>query len=595
MVASCGNLSGTAGAMYVHSSQGKKTLGRFFCPEMEEMMEASITALDYKIRLMAGRIKELREIEGLTTYEMASKTQISRDEYIKRESGEADLNSTFIYRCALALGVDVTDIIEGNSPKLNRITVTRAGEGQEISAAYGMTYFNMAYSFKGRIAEPLYVKCKYDSESEHKDIELTSHDGQEMDICISGKLMVQVGEHRTVLNPGDSCYFDSSIPHGMIAVGGADCEFYAIVLNPTGAAIPELTPVKYSPVSRIEAEKSEQPGIWQKWIDVETTKTGTPVKIEFKNTDSFNFAFDVVDELGRTKPEKLAMLHLSKDKVERRITFSDMKKESARCANYFSSLGIRKGDKVLLILKRHYQFWYAMLGLNKLGAVAIPASNQLLSHDIEYRINAAGISVVICTSDGETADEVDKAGANCPTLIHKIIVGEDREGWRSFDKEYQRYSSSFPRTQDSPKGDDLLLMFFTSGTSGYPKIAAHNHKYPLGHFHTARYWHMTDVDGLHFTISDTGWAKAMWGKLYGQWLNESATFVYDFDRFHAQDIMPLFAKYQITSFCAPPTMLRMMIKEDLSKYDFSSVHHMTTAGEALNPEVYRQFEKLTGL
>ena len=562
---------------------------------MEEMMEASITALDYKIRLMAGRIKELREIEGLTTYEMASKTQISRDEYIKCESGEADLNFTFIYRCALALGVDVTDIIEGNSPKLNRITVTRAGEGQEISAAYGMTYFNMAYSFKGRIAEPLYVKCKYDSESEHKDIELTSHDGQEMDICISGKLMVQVGEHRTVLNPGDSCYFDSSIPHGMIAVGGADCEFYAIVLNPTGAAIPELTPVKYSPVSRIEAEKSEQPGIWQKWIDVETTKTGTPVKIEFKNTDSFNFAFDVVDELGRTKPEKLAMLHLSKDKVERRITFSDMKKESARCANYFSSLGIRKGDKVLLILKRHYQFWYAMLGLNKLGAVAIPASNQLLSHDIEYRINAAGISAVICTSDGETADEVDKAGANCPTLIHRIIVGEDREGWRSFDKEYQRYSSSFPRTQDSPKGDDLLLMFFTSGTSGYPKIAAHNHKYPLGHFHTARYWHMTDVDGLHFTISDTGWAKAMWGKLYGQWLNESATFVYDFDRFHAQDIMPLFAKYQITSFCAPPTMLRMMIKEDLSKYDFSSVHHMTTAGEALNPEVYRQFEKLTGL
>ncbi|MGN1163374.1 MAG: AMP-binding protein, partial [Candidatus Ornithospirochaeta sp.] len=385
-------------------------------------MEASITGLDYKIREMAGRIKELREIEGLTTYEMASKTQISRDEYIKCESGEADLNFTFIYRCALALGVDVTDIIEGNSPKLQSMTVTRCGEAQEISAAYGMTYFNMAYSFKGRIAEPLYVKCKYDEEAEHRDIELTSHDGQEMDICISGKLLVQVGEHRTTLNPGDSCYFDSSTPHGMIAVGGSDCEFYAIVLNPTGATIPELSPVKYAPASKEAANRKEEGGIWQKWIDVETSGTGTPVSIKFKDTDSFNFAFDVVDELGRTKPEKLAMIHLSGDKTERRITFSDMKKESARCANYFSSLGIKKGDRVMLILKRHWQFWYAMIGLNKLGAIAIPASNQLLAHDIEYRINAAGVSAIICTSDGESANEVDKAASSCPTLKCRMIV-----------------------------------------------------------------------------------------------------------------------------------------------------------------------------
>ena len=180
-------------------------------------------------------------------------------------------------------------------------------------------------------------------------------------------------------------------------------------------------------------------------------------------------------------------------------------------------------------------------------------------------------------------------------LKNKLIVNGTREGWRTFDEEYTMYSSHYKRTDDAPGGDDLMLMYFTSGTSGYPKIAAHNYKYPLGHFHTAKYWHTVDTKGLHLTISDTGWAKAMWGKLYGQWLAEGAVFVYDFDRFDAADILPLFAKYHITSFCAPPTMLRMMIKQDISKYDFSSVKHMTTAGEALNPEVYRQFEKATGL
>ena len=205
------------------------------------------------------------------------------------------------------------------------------------------------------------------------------------------------------------------------------------------------------------------------------------------------------------------------------------------------------------------------------------------------------VSTIVCTADGESADQVDIAAKNCPQLVNKLIVGGEREGWRNFDEEYTLFSSHYKRTQDAPGGDDLMLMFFTSGTTGYPKIAAHNYKYPLGHFHTAKYWHNVDPDGLHFTISDTGWAKSMWGKLYGQWLCEAATFVYDFDRFDAADIMPMFAKHKITTFCAPPTMLRMMIKEDLSKYDFSSVRHMTTAGEALNPEVYRQFEKATGL
>ncbi len=568
--------------------------------QTNRMTEASsMSGLDFKIKEMAGRIRALREIEGLEPSQMAAKTGISTEEYIRCESGESDLNFAFIYRCALALNVNVTEIIEGYSPKLKSYTVTRAGAGQEIAKAHGMVYYNMAYAFRNRIAEPLFVRSAYSEEAQHKDIELTTHAGQELDIVIEGKLMVQVGEHTEVLSAGDTIYYDSDTPHGMIAVGGQDCVFYAIVLNPTGEPIPELAPAEVLPAVKKEVtrrdERDDRDRVWRRFIDVTENALGTPTSITFKNTDKFNFAFDLVDAVADKDPEKLAMLHVSKDHTERRFTFKDMKKASAQCANYFKSLGIRKGDRVMLVLKRHYQFWFAMLGLNKLGAIAIPATNQLQEHDFEYRFRSAGVSAILCTADGDTAHQVDIAAESCPTLKHKIIVNGEREGWRTFDEEYTLYSSHFTRTEDSPCGDDLLLMFFTSGTSGYPKIAAHNHKYPLGHFHTARYWHNVEPDGLHLTISDTGWAKSMWGKLYGQWLCEAATFVYDFDRFDAADILPMFARHKITTFCAPPTMLRMMVKEDISKYDLSSVRHMTTAGEALNPEVYRQFEKATGL
>ncbi len=552
-----------------------------------------ITALDFKIKEMAGRIRALRELEGLSAEDMAAKTGVTVAEYTECESGLSDLNFAFIYRCAMALNVNVTDIIEGYSPTLKSYTVTRFGAGQKVSQAHGMTYYNLAYAFRDRIAEPLYVRSVYDESAQQKDIELTTHAGQECDLIISGKLKVQVGEHIEVLGPGDSIYFDSDTPHGMIAVGGEDCVFYAIVLNPTGEPIPELTD---KPISeRAMVHKDTKDRIYKQFIDVTENEKGTPTSITFKNTENFNFAFDLVDALADREPEKLAMLHVSRDHTERRFTFKDIKKASNQCANYFKSLGIKKGDRVMLILKRHYQFWFAMIGLNKLGAIAIPAPNQLVEHDLEYRFQAAGVSAVLCTADGDTAHQVDLAAVHCPDLKHKLIVNGTRDGWRSFDEEYTLYSTHYNRTADAPGGDDLMLMFFTSGTTGYPKIAAHNYKYALGHFHTARYWHDVDPDGLHFTISDTGWAKAMWGKLYGQWLCEAATFVYDFDRFDAADILPMFAKYKITTFCAPPTMLRMMIKQDISQYDFSSVKHMTTAGEALNPEVYRQFEKATGL
>ena len=544
---------------------------------------------------MSARIRELREITKLSVEEMAVRTDVTPEEYIKCENGDSDLNFAFIYRCAQAFGVDVTDIIEGVSPTLRSYVVTRNGQGQMIEHAHGMVYYSLASAFQNRIADPLYVKCDYNAEAENREIELTTHDGQEMDIVISGHLMVQVGTHTEVLNPGDTIYYDSGTPHGMRAALGEDCVFYAIVLNPSGEPIPELSHAPAFVDTKIKIKEDKKERIYKKYIDVVKDENGTPTKITFKNHEHFNFAFDIMDELAKKDPDKLAMLHVSRDKVESRFSFNDIKHMSNRCANYFKALGIKRGDRVILILKRHYQFWIAQLGLMKLGAIGIPAVAQLQAHDIEYRFKTSGATTVICTADGDVAHQVDIAAESYPELERKLIVNGEREGWHNFNEEYVLYSSHYEKPDDAPGGDDLMLMYFTSGTSGYPKIAAHNYKYPLGHFHTAKYWHCVDPDGLHLTISDTGWAKAAWGKFYGQWMCEGALFIYDFDRFDAADILPMFAKYHITTFCAPPTMLRMLIKQDISKYDLSSVKHMTTAGEALNPEVYRQFEKATGL
>ena len=511
--------------------------------------------------------------------------------------GRSDLNFAFLYRCALAIGVDVEDIIEGSSPNLNSFTLTRRGEGQRIEEAHDMIYYNMAASFRNRIAEPLYVQAAYSAETEKEDIKLTTHEGQECDIVIEGQLKVQVGEHISVLNPGDSIYYDSGTPHGMIAVGGKDCLFYAIVLNPTGAPIPELTPEKAMPGTALQEFPAEngRTRVWHRFADVEKDENGTPVKITFKNTEKFNFAFDVMDAIAEEVPNKLAMLHLDRDHHENRFTFNDIKRASNRCANYFKALGIRKGDRVMLVLKRHYQFWFSMVALHKLGAIAIPATNQLKEHDFEYRFNSAGVKALICTADGDTAEIAERAAKNCPSVQTLIMVNGYREGWHDFNAEYPLFTRRYHRPEDASCGDEPALMFFTSGTTGNPKMAQHKHTYALGHYVTAKYWHCCERDGLHFTISDTGWGKSLWGKLYGQWLCEGAVFVYDFDKFDAADILPMFKKYNITTFCAPPTMLRMFIKVDLANYDLSSIHHMTTAGEALNPEVFRQFEKATGL
>ena len=558
------------------------------------MKQQAAAGLDLKLQEMAQRIRDLREIVGLTPEDMARLTDVSLEEYLRCEAGESDLNFAFIYRCAQACGVDVTDIIEGASPRLSNYTLTRAGEGQHIEHAHGMTYYNMAARFKKRVAEPLYVVAEYSEEAQLRPIECTTHEGQECDIVLSGQLKVQVGEHIEILNPGDIIYYNSTASHGMIATGGRECVFYAIVLEGPEDAVP--APVREKKLERRPepAKPDQEPRIWEKFITVQEGGDGSLEKIEFKDPDRFNFAFDVVDGLARRKPDKLAMLHVDRNKVERYFTFQDMARYSSRAANYFLSLGIKRGDRVLLILKRHYQFWFAILGLHKIGAVALLASNQMMEHDLAYRYQAAGISAVVCTSNGQVSYEAERAAEQFPGMV-KIMVDGRREGWHDFDGEFRLFSDEFVREKDAPCGEDLMLMFFTSGTTGFPKAAAQCYKYPLGHFVTAKYWHCVDPEGLHLTISDTGWAKAMWGKLYGQWLNEAAVFVYDFDRFDAADILPMFAKYKITTFCAPPTMYRMLIKQDLSHYDLSSIEHATIAGEALNPEVFHQFQKHTGL
>jgi len=538
---------------------------------------------------IASRIKEMREIMGFSIEEMSKKTNVSVETYKKYENGGEDLPFSFIHKCAIAFGIDFTDLLEGRSARLKSFAVTRKGEGQITVKEDGIEISNLAPMFQKNGVEPYWVKYEYSEEQQNKPIETTTHGGQEFDIVIHGSLKIQVGEHTVVLNEGDSIYYDSGTPHGMIAVNGEDCVFCAVVVP--GEDNADEKALRKSIVTARRATDL----LIKNFIQCKEDENGALKEINFTNEDKYNFAYDTVDAIADKYPNKLAMLHISRDKTERRFTFKDLKRESNRCANYFKSLGIKKGDKVMLVLKRNYQFWISILALHKIGAVGIPATNQLLKHDFEYRFNAAGVSTILCTADGTTADQADMAIANCPQVTTKIIVNGKRDGWRTFDEEYVLFSTHCDRTEDTACGDDTMIMFFTSGTTGYPKMAEHSYKYALGHYITAKYWHNVQTDGLHLTISDTGWGKALWGKLYGQWMSEGAVFTYDFDRFDASEILPMFKKYNITTFCAPPTMYRMIIKEDLSKYDLSSIKYATTAGEALNPEVFYQFEKQTGL
>lgn len=312
--------------------------------------------------------------------------------------------------------------------------------------------------------------------------------------------------------------------------------------------------------------------------------------------ENFNFAYDVVDEYARTEPNRTALVWCDDNGGESVFSFQDLKIASNKTANFLLSKGIKKGDAVMLILRRRYEFWYFLLALHKIGAIAVPATNLLLKSDIEYRTNAAAIKMIVSLEDKDLQRQIDLALPNSPTVKTLVTTGH-RDGWVSFADEYPNQSDDFTRPQGdgATANEDIMLLYFTSGTSGYPKMVQHNFTYPLGHIVTARYWQKVVDGGLHLTLAETGWAKAVWGKIYGQWLAGSAVFAYDMVTFVPGRLLEKMERYKVTTFCAPPTVYRYLVRQDFTKYDLSSLVHCTTAGEALNGEIYNKFLEKTGI
>ena len=366
-----------------------------------------------------------------------------------------------------------------------------------------------------------------------------------------------------------------------------------------------------------------------RYVDETYDENGLLKTFKVKYPDDFNFGYDVVDDIAVNDPDRRAMVWCNPEGEEHVFTFADMKRWSDKTANFLAAQGIGKGDFVLVILRRHYQFWFVATALAKLGAVMVPATFMLKEHDLEYRLNGASIKSIICTSVGDIADVVDNVYSECPSVTSRILVngagggttprnedgslvavagtvgealsGEEgicaapvsREGWVDFNTGVREASDEFERIDTLAA--DPMLMYFSSGTSGNPKMVLHNSGYAVAHLITAKHWHNVQPDGIHFTIADTGWGKAVWGKYYGQWLMEACVFTYDFDRFHPSEILSLIGKYRITTLCCPPTMYRLMMSENFDDYDLSSLVYSTTAGEALNPDLFNFWKEHTGL
>lgn len=330
-----------------------------------------------------------------------------------------------------------------------------------------------------------------------------------------------------------------------------------------------------------------------KYIEETLDENGVLTDIKFNVPKDFNFAYDVVDELARTKGGDLAMIWSNDLGEKHYFTFQDMKDGSDRAAKAFQQQGIGKGDMVMLILKRHYHFWFAILALNKLGAVVVPATNQLQQHDLVYRFQRGDIKALVAVNEENLVNAVDSAEEEYGKKVVKFLSCGHREGWINFNEALEN-DGDFVKPEERHV-EDMMLVYFTSGTTGMPKMVAHNNGYALQHLITAKYWHNVQPGKPHLTVAETGWGKAVWGKLYGQWLMEAVIYVYDMDRFHADELLKRMAEDKVVTFCAPPTIYRMLIHEDLSKYDLSSLQYATTAGEALNPEVYNKFLEITGI
>ena len=317
--------------------------------------------------------------------------------------------------------------------------------------------------------------------------------------------------------------------------------------------------------------------------------------LHFNIPENFNFAYDVMDVWAEEQPDKVALIWTNDEGEEKIFTFADLKRESDQTAAYFASLGIGHGDMVMIILKRRYEWWLTMLALHKLGAIAIPATHMLTKHDIVYRNNRASVRAIVCVGEDYVLTQVSDAMSESPTVQTLISVGpEVHDGLQDWHKEWQN-APAFVRPNHVNTNDDTMLMYFTSGTSGEPKMVAHDFLYALGHLVTGVFWHNLSEDSIHLTVADTGWGKAVWGKFYGQWFAGAAVFVFDHEKFTAEKILRKIEQYHITSFCAPPTVYRFMIREDFSQYDLSSLRYCCRAGEALNAAVYDRFYELTGI
>lgn len=313
--------------------------------------------------------------------------------------------------------------------------------------------------------------------------------------------------------------------------------------------------------------------------------------------ENFNFGFDIVDEWAKQEPDKMALVWCNDHNEEHKFTFTDISKLSNKAANYFKSIGIKKGSVVMLILRRRWEYWICAVALHKIGAIIIPGSLQLTSKDIVYRGNAAEISAIVSINDNFVINQIETAAPKIPSLKYKIIVGQRYSTWDYFEDKIQKFSDVFERpiNENANKWDDIMLIYFTSGTTGMPKMVKHNFAHPLGHIVTAKYWQQVQENKLHMSVSDSGWAKFGWGKIYGQWICGAVIFCYDMDKFIPLKLLEKITEYKVTTFCAPPTMFRFMLQEDVSKYDLSNIKTCCIAGEPLNPQVFNDWYKLTGL
>ena len=543
------------------------------------------------LKQIGTRIHGLRTEANYSVEQLASALGITPAEYISYENASAEAPFSFFYKLAGFFNIEISSILSGEDSTLKSYTITRNGEGFSLARRPGFSYLHQAIHMKNRVGEPFIITAPY--EGENPELKYSNHSGQEFILILEGSLLIVLKDKEEVLNTGDTIYFDGRSAHALTALGGKSCKFLSIVMHTDAReSEPERFAVKPSRSESAAPEKGTL--LYQKYMTEVWDDEGNLAKVDFNIPENFNFSFDVLDHLAAKNPDKLAMRWISNTKECKDLTFRDISENSSRSANLFYSLGIRKGDRVMLIVRRHYQFWYLLNALHKLGAVVIPAPVQLLGHDIEYRINKAQVKCVVCTASDGVCDAVDSVADKTPTLQWKLVVNGERDGWMNFDAMYGNFPAHFPRPENQ-KSTDPLLIFFSSGTTGYPKMVEHDHTYPIGHIMTARHWHKVDPDGIHFTVADTGWGKALWGKIYGQWLCEAAVFTYDFDRFHAADLLPMFKQYGITTFCAPPTIFRFLVKEDLTQYDFSTLQHVTTAGEAMPPEVSESFARVSGL